>query len=134
MSTPIGVSNRRLFSERKLLRRLANSNLDSVKILMKICVLLHKQKNQVVMNKPIYVGQSILDISKTFLYDFHYNVMQAKYVHEDCKLLFTDTDSLCYHVKTDDIYKDMQEIKDKFDFSAYPKNQLIKTIVQLLVK
>ena len=79
-------------------------------------------KNQVVTNKSIYVGQSILDISKTFMYDFHYNVMQAKYGHEDCKLLFTDIDSLCYHVKTDDIYKDMQEMKDKFDFSAYPKN------------
>ena len=44
MSTPIGVSNRRLSTESKLLRRLANPNLDSVKILMKICVILHKQK------------------------------------------------------------------------------------------
>ena len=79
-------------------------------------------KSKVVMNKPIYCGQAILDIAKTFMYDFHYNVMMAKYGPDKCKLLFTDTDSLCYHVETDDIYKDMAVMSDKFDFSAYPED------------
>ena len=56
------------------------------------------------------------------MYDFHYNAMQEKYTHDTCKLLFTDTDSLCYHVKTDDIYADMEIMKDKFDFSGYPED------------
>ena len=76
-----------------------------------ICVT--QTKNQVVMNKPIYVGQSILDISKTCMYDFDYNVMQAKYGHDNCKLLFTDTDSLCYHVKTDDIYRHARHARNE---------------------
>ena len=61
----------------------------------------------------------ILDLSKLVMYDFHYNVFVQKY-GDRAKLLFTDTDSLCYHVKTDDLYKDMKENLDCYDTSEYP--------------
>jgi hypothetical protein len=112
----------RMSTERKLLRRLADPNLDSVTIFNEHMVAVSQTKRVVKMDKPIYCGQSILDISKTFMYDFHYNTMLAKYGHEKCRLLFTDTDSLCYEVQTDDIYSDMGGMKDLFDFSEYPKD------------
>ena len=68
------------------------------------------------MNKPIYVGFSILDISKTLMYDFHYGFIKNKYGNR-VKLLFTDTDSLCYEVQTKDVYEDMYENKEMFDLS-----------------
>ena len=108
-------------TERKLLRKLADINLDRVTIFNENMCALTRTKSQVIMNKPIYVGQSILDISKTFMYDFHYNVMLKKYGRNKCRLLMTDTDSLCYHIITDDIYLDMQGMKQLFDFSAYPE-------------
>jgi hypothetical protein len=110
----------KMSTERKLLRRLANPNLESVTIFNEHMVAVSQKKRVVKMYKPIYCGQSILDISKTFMYDFHYNIMLAKYGHDKCKLLFTDTDSLCYEVQTDDIYSDMGGMKDLFDFSEYP--------------
>jgi len=80
-----------------------------------------RAKTTVELDKPISVGFAILELSKVLMYDFHYNTMKHKY-GENLKLLFTDTDSLCYEVKTDDIYKDMETIKDFFDFSQYPRN------------
>ena len=119
--------------ERKLLRRLAKINLSSVTIFNPYMCAVTRTKSLVVMDKPIYCGQSILDISKTFMYDFHYNVMQAKYGYEGCRLLMTDTDSLCYHIKTNDIYLDMLAMQDKFDCSAYPKDHPLYSKVNCAV-
>ena len=74
----------------------------------------------VTLNKPIYLGQAILDISKTLMYDFHYDYMRSKY-GDKARLLFTDTDSLCYEVTTDDFYDDIRDdVPAWFDMSAYP--------------
>ena len=56
------------------------------------------------------------------MYDFHYNYIKRKY---DAKLLFTDTDSLTYEVKTENIYEDFYKDKDSFNFSNYPKDSKI---------
>ena len=75
-------------------------------------------KNKIKLNKPVYAGLSVLDLSKLTMYKFHYGYMKPKY-SDKCKLLFTDTDSLCYHIETEDIYKDMEENKHLFDLSNY---------------
>jgi hypothetical protein len=73
------------------------------------------------LNKPITVGFSILELSKYLMYNFHYNHMKTKYPGDKLRLILTDTDSLCYAVKTSDIYKDMEaDAPAKYDFSAYP--------------
>ena len=76
-------------------------------------------KESLMLNKPSYVGMCILDLSKTLMYDFHYNYILKKYDYNDIKLLFTDTDSLCYHMKTEDAYQDFWEDKQLFDNSDY---------------
>src|SRR6218665_3174885 len=75
----------------------------------------------VLLNKPIYVGMSILDISKLQMFNFHYDVIVKRY-GDRAKLLFTDTDSLCYQIFTNDLYKDMAENLDCYDPSDYPKD------------
>ena len=73
------------------------------------------------------MGFAILDLSKVLMYQFHYEYMKPKY---DCnaKLLFTDTDSLCYEIKTNDIYHDMLEDKELFDTSEYAQDHPLYSI------
>ena len=78
-------------------------------------------KTLITYDKPVYLGTCILDLSKLLMYEFHYDVMKAKY-EEKVKLLFTDTDSLCYEIETEDVYEDFKEMKDRFDFSEYSQN------------
>jgi hypothetical protein len=76
----------------------------------------HYIQGKLLLNKPIYVGFSILDISKTLMYDFHYGYIKQKYGNK-AKLLFTDTDSLCYEIQTKNVYQDMYNDKNLFDLS-----------------
>ena len=97
-------------------------NFERLTIFHENLVAVHMNKTEVYFNKPIYVGQAILDISKTLMFDFHYNYIRKKYDNK-AQLLFTDTDSLIYHIQTDDVYHDIKkDIKKKFDTSDYPEN------------
>jgi hypothetical protein len=80
-----------------------------------------RNKTCIKLDKPVYVGLTILDNSKLTMYNFHYEYIKKKY-NDKAKLLFTDTDSLCYHIETEDIYKDFKnDSNDRFDFSNYKK-------------
>ena len=81
----------------------------------------HKIKETLTLNRPAYVGMCIFDLSKTLMYDFHYNYVKRKY-NDTAKLLFTDTDSLTYEIQTEDAYKDIWYDKDKFDNSEHPES------------
>ena len=85
-----------------------------------MAVIKSKKKN-LVLNKPIYAGMSILELSKKHMFEFHYDVIKEKY-GDRAQLLFTDTDSLCYRIETEDFYRDMSEQHDMFDFSNFPKD------------
>ena len=61
-------------------------------------------KVRVVMKKLVYLGQAILDLSKTIMYEFHYDYMKQKYSDDELKLCYMDTDSLIYSIKTEDFY------------------------------
>ena len=90
--------------------KIFNENLASV----------HRIKETLTLNRPAYVGMCILDLSKTLMYDFHYNY-KRKYGNK-ASLLFTDTDSLTYEIETDDVFKDFWEDKQMFDNSDYDKS------------
>ena len=83
-------------------------------------VAIHMKKTKLDFDKPVYLGMCILELSKTLMYDFHYNYIKQKY-GDKAKLLLTDTDSLMYEIQTEDFYKDINgDVKDRFDTSGYP--------------
>ena len=71
------------------------------------------------LNKPIYVGFTTLDLSKWKMYEFHYKFIKKNF---DAELLITDTDSLTYKIKSEDVYEEFFKWKDLFDFSNYSKD------------
>ena len=99
----------------------AKPNYESRKIFNENLVSVHMKKTSLTMNKPVYLGMSILDLSKSLMFDFHYKYIKPKY-GKQAKLLFTDTDSFLYEIQTEDFYKDISgDVKDRFDTSDYPK-------------
>ena len=81
-------------------------------------------KIKVVMNKPVYPGQVILDLSKIAMYEFHYDYMVPKYGLEKLKLCYMDTDSLVYDIRTEDFYEDIADnVPARFDTSGYCPNR-----------
>ena len=115
------VDVRLVTDENKLLKMAAKPTYVSSKIFNENLVAVHKIKETLTLNRPAYVGMCILDLSKTLMYDFHYNYIKQKYGSK-AKLLFTDTDSLTYEIETEDVYRDFWNDKDKFDNSYYPEN------------
>ena len=81
------------------------------------------KKTKVKMNKSIYLGLSILEISKTLMYEFWYDYMKPKY-GDNVKLCYMDTDSFIMHIKTEDFYKDIaNDVEKRFDTSNYEGNR-----------
>ena len=114
------VDIRLVTSEKQMIKISSKPTFVSSKIFDENIVAVRRVKESLLMNKPIYVGMSILDISKSLMYEFHYNHIKAKYGSK-ARLLFTDTDSLCYEIETKDVYEDFWSNKHLFDFSGYDK-------------
>ena len=114
------VDVRLVTDKEKLLKLASKPSYVSSKIFNENLVAVHKIKETLTMNRPAFVGACILDLSKTFMYDFHYNYIKCKY-GDKAKLLFTDTDSLTYEIETPDAYADFFDNKDIFDNSDYNK-------------
>ncbi|XP_015795544.1 uncharacterized protein LOC107371910 [Tetranychus urticae] len=79
---------------------------------------------KVEMNKPIMVGFTVLEMAKLKMYEIHYNSFK-KHFGEKIKLLYTDTDSLIYNIKSEDIIKDMESLSSLMDYSNYPNDHVL---------
>ena len=117
------VDVRLVTDEKKLTKLASKPTYVSSKIFNDNLVAVRKIKETLTLNRPAYVGMCILDLSKTLMYDFHYNYIKKKY-GDKARLLFTDTDSLTYEIEAEDVYKDFWNDKDKFDNSDYPESSL----------
>ena len=79
------------------------------------------------MNKPVYLGLSILEISKTLMYEFWYDYIKPKH-SDNLKLCYMDTDSFIMQIKTKDFYKDIaNDVEKRFDTSNYEVNRPLPT-------
>ena len=89
--------------------------------------IIEMNRTRVKMNKPIYLGLSILDISKILMYEFWYDYMKSKY-NNDVKLCYMDTDSFIMNIKIEDFYKDFaNDVEKRFDTSNYEVNRPVTT-------
>ena len=75
------------------------------------------------MNKPVYLDISILEISKTIMYEFWYDYIKPKY-QDNAKLCYMDTDSFIINIKTEDFYEDITDVEKRFDTSNYECNSI----------
>ena len=111
-----------VMTEEKYLRTVMRPNFKSEVLFGENLMGCEMGKIKVVMNKPVYLGQAILDLSKIVMYEFHYNYMVPKYGLEKLKLCYMDTDSLVYGIKTEDFYEDIaDDVEARFDTSGYSK-------------
>ena len=109
-------------TEEKYLRTVMKPNFKSGVLFGENLIGCEMGKIKVVMNKLVYLGQAILDLSKIVMYKFHYNYMVPKYSLEKLKLCYMDMDSLVYDIKTEDFYEDIaDDVEARFDTSGYSK-------------
>ena len=125
------INGKTMANLRKIINvRLANNEKDFIKYASRLTHVTHKifDKNYAStheirpvlrLNKPNYFLLTVLELSKWLMYDFHYNFIKK---HFDAELLFTDTDSLTYEIKSEDVYEEFFKHKHLFDFSNYPKD------------
>ena len=112
------VAVRLVTNEKKPDKLTAKPTYVSSKIFNENLMAVPKVKEMLTLNRPAYVGMCILDLSKTLMYDFHYNHIKKKY-NNRARLLFTNTDSLTYEIAAEDVYEDFWNAKDMFNNSDY---------------
>jgi hypothetical protein len=109
-------------TEKQASKWLIKPNFEQFNIINNDKALIQMRKMTVKLDRPIYIGFAILEHSKSFMYELHYNVFKNHY-KENIKLVYCDTDSLFYEIKTNDLYEDLKnEFKKYMDFSNYERN------------
>jgi len=101
-------------------KKLAKPTVDSFKVIEENLIIIKRKNRNIYLNKPIYLGFTVLELSKMKIYDFHYNTMLSLYSPSICRLCFTDTDSFLYYIQTENLYQDLEKIQDELDTSDYP--------------
>ena len=97
-------------------------NYHSIKYISKDLLVMEMKQTEVKMNKPIYLGQAIIDISKTLMYKFWYDYIKPNY-GDKARLCYMDTDSFLMNIKTEDFFEDIaDDVERWFDTSNYDKN------------
>ena len=113
------INVRLVNNEKDFLKYTSRPTYITHKIFGKDYAAIHEIKPVLMLNKPIYVGFTVLELRKWLMYDFHHNFIKKDF---DAKLLFTDTDSLTYETKSEDVYEEFFKHRHLFDFSNYPKD------------
>ena len=111
-------------TDKKRSKLVSETNYHTINLISEDLSIIEMKKTKVKMNKPIYLGLSILEISKILMYEFWYDYMKPKYGN-NIKLCYMDTDSLIMNIKTNDFYEDIaNDVKNRFDTSNYEVNSL----------
>ena len=113
------INVRLVNNEKDFLKYTSRPTYITHKIFGKDYAAIHEIKPVLMLNKPIYVGFTVLELSKWLMYDFHYSFIKKNF---DAELLFTDTDSLAYEIKSKDVYEEFFRHKHLFDFINYPED------------
>ena len=114
-------------TDKKRSKLVSEPNYHTINYISEDLSIIEMNKTKVKMNKPIYLGLSILEISKILMYEFWYNYMKPKYGN-NVKLCYMDTDSLKMNIKTEDFYKDISnDVEKRFDTSNYEVNRPLPT-------
>ena len=109
-------------TDRKRSKLVSEPNYHTINLISEDLSITEMKKTKVKMNKPIYLGLSILEISKILMYEFWYDYMKPKY-NDDVRLCYMDTDSFVMDIKTNDFYKDIaNDVENRFDTSNYEVN------------
>ena len=114
-------------TDKKRSKLVSEPNYHTINLISEDLSIIEMKKTKVKMNKPIYLGLSILEISKTLMYEFWYDYMKPKY-NDNVKLCYMDTDSFIMNIKTNDFYKDISnDVENRFDTSNYEVNRPLST-------
>ena len=114
-------------TDKKRSKLVSEPNYHTINLISEDLSIIEMKKTKVKMNKPIYLGLSILEISKTLMYEFWYDYIKPKYGNK-VKLCYMDTDSFIMNIKTNDFYEDIaSDIENRFDTSSYEVNRPLPT-------
>ena len=106
-------------TDKKRSKLASEPNYDTINLISEDLSIIEMKITKVKMNKPIYLGLSILGISKILMYEFWYDYMKPKY-NDNIRLCYMDTDSFITNIKTNDFYKDISDdVDNRFDTSNY---------------
>ena len=114
-------------TDKKRSKLVSEPNYHTINLISEDLSIIEMKKTKVKMNKPIYLGLSLLEISKTLMYEFWYDYVKPKY-NDNVKLCYMDTDSFIMNIKTNDFYKDISnDVENRFDTSNYEVNRPLPT-------